>query len=160
MLTVKSRKTLREIDQRTKGEREESMPIERVKEKDKDRDKEKEGLGANIDDDDDAISLPHSIFGDRTAGQRAPGVRTPGVAPSASMAATAGKSMIVSAGATGVGLETGVAVEERDRDREREREREPVGKVLVPTRLTVKKASTRAQQEAKRASDLAVRSRR
>ena len=147
---------MREIDQRTKGEREESMPIERVKEKDKDRDKEKEGLGANIDDDDDAISLPHSIFGDRTAGQRAPGVRTPGVAPSASMAATAGKSMIVSVGATGVGLETGVAVEER----EREREREPVGKVLVPTRLTVKKASTRAQQEAKRASDLAVRSRR
>ena len=132
------------------------MPVERVKEKDKDRDKDKEGMGVNIDDDDDAISLPHSIFGDRAGGQqRAPGARTPGIAPSASMAGATSKCMTASAGATGVGLgETGVAVEDRDR----EREREPVGK--VPTRLTVKKASTRAQQEAKRASDLAVRSRR
>jgi hypothetical protein len=36
----------------------------------------------------------------------------------------------------------------------------PVGKPLVPTRLTVKKASTRAQQEAKRKEDLSVRSKR
>ena len=110
------------------------------------REKEKEVSGFNIDEDEDDISLPHSMYGDRggTIAQRG-GPRTTNGAISPNMTGPSPKGTL--------GATEGNILSSDDRDG-------PIGKPLVPTRLTVKKASTRAQQEAKRKADLAVRSKR
>eukprot|EP00596_Hydrurales_sp_CCMP1899_P005223 CAMPEP_0119049066 /NCGR_PEP_ID=MMETSP1177-20130426/62581_1 /TAXON_ID=2985 /ORGANISM="Ochromonas sp, Strain CCMP1899" /LENGTH=721 /DNA_ID=CAMNT_0007025819 /DNA_START=48 /DNA_END=2209 /DNA_ORIENTATION=+ len=126
---IKSRKTIRELDQRVREEG------HIVGDKAHTKDKEDKGGGFNIDDDEDDLSVPHSIFADR-AGVRS---RAP-ASPTLINTATVPKG-----GDAPMGDE---AMEG------------PVGKPLVPTRLTVKKASTRAQQEAKRKEDLSVRSKR
>ena len=116
------------------------------------RDKEKEASGFNIDEDEDDISLPHSMYGDKHDkhnNSHKNGVRTNNGTNSPTMTGPIPKGNI--------GAVEGGALSSDERERERDG---PIGKPLVPTRLTVKKASTRAQQEAKRKADLAVRSKR
>ena len=139
------------MDSRGKGDKEDGtgLQIDRSN-----RDKEKEASGFNIDEDEDDISLPHSMYGDKHDkhnNSHKNGVRTNNGTNSPTMTGPIPKGNI--------GAVEGGALSSDERERERERDG-PIGKPLVPTRLTVKKASTRAQQEAKRKADLAVRSKR
>ena len=107
----------------------------------------------NVEDDDDEVSVTQSMYGDRVNAASV-SLRTGSRPPMGNMTMTMPANN--STGPMGKGT-VGATEASTPSDDDR------VGlipKPLVPTRLTVKNASTRAQQEAKRKADLAVRSKR
>ena len=152
------------------------------KDKDKDRDRDREkgkdrdiGSDISLTDQMDETSRSHSVLGEgvtsmfRGSHSRAPlGPFSPynnaQVGPQGG-----GDTGALALGYAGVDDQKDREHREKDRDRDRDRERDrdrdrerewDAGKSSVPTRLTVKKASSQALAEAKRKSDLVLRRRR
>ena len=157
------------MDRLIKWDREEGYhkDKDRDKEKDKDRDREIEkgkdkgnASDNSSDGQKDDISRSHSVLGDGITGiLRGPNKHTlsgPYSTFNNLLSGTQG------GGEVGGALAYVNMGDEKDRDcRERERERNGVGgRSSVPTRQTVKKASSQALEEAKRKSGLALRRRR
>ena len=145
--TFQSKKTLKELDSGPKVEKDDAVGMSNVLDRST-REKEKETSLLDMDEEDDEISVPHSTtYGDRVgAGLVRTGSRTPvGTLPSNAVTGLQQKGTVGATESSPLSDEDRVGL---------------ISKPLVPTRLTVKKASTRAQQEAKRKADLAVRSKR
>ena len=163
-----------------KWDREDGHNKEKDKDRDKDRDRDRDrdrekgkdrdiNSDMSLTDQMDETSRSHSVLCEGVTGMfRGSHSRAPLGPYSPYNNAQGGPLGSVDTGAlalgyASVGDEKDREHRDRDRDRDRERERDrngDTGKSSVPTRLTVKKASSLALAEAKRKSDLASRRRR
>ena len=146
---IQSKKTLKELDSHSKAEKDDTTGINASFERSL-RDKDNVAT-LNAEEDDDEVSITQSAYGDRINAVSV-SLRTGSRPPLGNMTVLVHTSTGLLGKSTVGATEASIS---NDEDRAG-----LISKPLVPTRLTVKNASTRAQQEAKRKADLAVRSKR